>query len=80
MPNAPLDVLDHLAGAALIPVAVQLFCDSAELDEEVLTKILDVKFSALLPPKANELPFVVAHDDTSVRTTDETPPLIKSLQ
>ena len=48
MAYSPLDVLDRVTGRALIPGAVQLLCDGAELNDEVVGKVGWIDLPALL--------------------------------
>ena len=76
MAYPPLDVLDGLAGRALIPGAVQLFCDGAELNDKVVGKVGWIDLSALLAPETKEVRIVIAQDDTGVRAADEMTPVV----
>ena len=66
-----LDVLDGVAGVALVPAPVQVLGDGAELDDQVVGEVLGLDLAALLPPQPNERGLIVAHDDAGVRAADE---------
>src|SRR5438105_11048650 len=68
MAYSPLDVLDGLTGGALIPGAVQLFGDGAELNSEIIRKVRRFDLAALLSPETNEVGIVFAHDDAGIRS------------
>jgi hypothetical protein len=71
MANPSLNVFDHVPCAALVPGPVQLPCNRAELDDEILAQVLGHDFPSLFPPEPNEPRFVVAHDDAGVGAADE---------
>ena len=54
MPNAPLDVLDRIAGVALVPGPVQVLGDGAKLDDEVLAEVFWFGLTPLLTPEPDE--------------------------
>jgi len=66
MSELSLHVIDRIAGVALVPGPVQLLCDAAELDDEVLTQVLWFGLTPLLTPEPDEPRLVIAHDDASV--------------
>ena len=69
MSEPMLDALDGLPGIALVPGPVEGFGHEAELDNEVVRKVLRLDFAALFPPEAEQGGFVGAHDDPGVRAT-----------
>ena len=56
VPDAFLDVGDHLAGVAFKPMPVEVFGDPPELDNEVSGQVLGLGFAALSPAKAGAGP------------------------
>ena len=76
MAHLALDVLDHLAGVALVPAPIEVLGDASELDDEVAGQILGLDLAALLAPQAKQGPLVVAHDDPGVRAADERTPAV----
>ena len=75
MVNSPLDIVDGVSGAAFIPVAIQVFSDAAQLDNELVTEVLGFDLAALLMPEPNESRLIVAHDDAGIGTTNERTPI-----
>jgi hypothetical protein len=66
MSELSLHVIDRLAGVAFVPGPVQLLCDAAELDNEVLAQVFRFDLASLLPPEPKEPCLIIAHDDASV--------------
>jgi hypothetical protein len=62
---------DHLAGIALVPVPVELFGHTAELDDQVAGQVLRLGLAPFLAPEAQQGGLVIPHDDPGVRATDE---------
>ena len=60
MSNLPLDILDGLAGVALVPVPVEVLGHGAELDDQVGREVLRLGLAALLAPQPEQGGFVVA--------------------
>jgi hypothetical protein len=52
--DPPLDVLDGLAGVALVPAPVEVLGHGAELDDQVAGEVLRLDLAALLPPQAEQ--------------------------
>ena len=75
MLDPPLDLVDDLAGLALVPVPVEVLGHEAELDDEVARQVLRLDLAALLAPEAQQGGFVVAHDDPGVRAADKAAPI-----
>jgi hypothetical protein len=67
MADALLDLRDADADIGLVPTPVQVLGDHAKLYDEIIRKVFGRGFPALLAPKAQELGFIVAHNDPSVR-------------
>src|SRR5690242_6200442 len=70
--NAPLHVLDGIAGAALVPGTLQVFGDTAQLSDELIAEVLGRDLAPFLLPEPNKPSRVVPHDDTGVRAADKT--------
>jgi len=68
VPNASLDVGEHLASIGLIPAPVQVLSRNAKLDNEIARQVFRLDFAALLPPKSEEGSLIVAHDGTGIRS------------
>src|SRR3954464_10459487 len=68
-----LDVVDRHPAVALIPSAVQLLCDDAELDDKVAGQILGFALTAFLSPQTHQVSLIVSHDDACIRATDKLP-------
>jgi len=66
-----LDVGDDLTGIGLVPAPVKLFGGDPKLDEEVAGEVLRLDLAAFFSPKADQSGFIVAHDNSGVRATDE---------
>jgi hypothetical protein len=75
MPDLPLDVREHLTGIGLVPVPVQVLGRYPKLDNQVAGQVLGLDLAPLYPPQAQQGSFVVAHNDPSVRSTDEVAPI-----
>ena len=71
MSHPPLHVRDGMAAVALVPGAVQVFCDAAKLDDEMLAEVLGLHLPSLLAPKSQEFSFIIPHNDPSVRSPKE---------
>jgi hypothetical protein len=71
MLDSLLHVVDGMTGVSLIPAAVELLGDGTQLDDQVVGKIFRLKLAALLPPKPDEIGFVLAHDHPRIRAADE---------
>jgi hypothetical protein len=56
----------RLAGAALVPNSIELLGDGPKLNDQVCRKFLRLGLAALLPPQANEVVFVIAHDHAGI--------------
>ena len=63
-----LDLTNHIPTVAFVPSPVEVFSDIAELNDEMLAQVFGLDLTPLLPPKANELVYISAHDDPSVRS------------
>jgi hypothetical protein len=70
-----LHIRDDLPGIGLVPMAVELFRNSAQLDDEVARKVPRLGLASLLAPKAQQSRLVAAHNDPGVRAADELPPI-----
>ena len=66
-----LDVADPVAGVELVPAAVEVFGDQAELDDQDARQVGRCHLAPLFAPKAMEGLLVLAHDDPGVRAADE---------
>ena len=66
MSELSLHVIDRIAGVAFVPGPIQLLCDAAELDNEVLAQVFWFGLTPLLTPEPDEPRLVIAHDDASV--------------
>jgi hypothetical protein len=75
MLNPPLDVFDGLASITFVPLPIEVFGRTAELDNQIAGQILRFGFASLLPPEAEESGFIISHDDPCIRTSDEGPPI-----
>ena len=62
MSNVRLHVRNDLPGIGLVPAAVQLLGNGAELDNEVAGEILRLGLAAFLAPKPEQRRLVVAHE------------------
>jgi hypothetical protein len=62
MPDASLDIRDHLTGIRLIPAPVEVLGHHPELDDEIAGQIL----AALFAPQPDQRLLVIAHDDSGV--------------
>ena len=62
----PLDRGDDLAGLALKPEPIESLGHDAELHDQIPREVLRLRLAALLPPKAEQGGFVVAHDDPGI--------------
>lgn len=71
MPDPLLDVRHHVPAVALVPSAVQLFGDAAELHDKIVGEVFRRDLTALLPPQPRQVRRILAHDDARVRTADE---------
>ena len=71
MDGVALDVRDAVAGVLLIPAAVEVFGDQAELDDQDVREIEAGDFTALFLPQAQQCLFVLAHDDAGIGAADE---------
>ena len=71
MPDPTLHVADLPAGVALIPGAIELLGRSPELHDEIAGQVLRLGLAPFFAPEPDQGGFVVAHDDPSVRATDE---------
>jgi len=71
MPDAFLDVCDHLPGVAFKPIPIEVFSDETKLDNEVPRQVLGLGFAALFPPKPEQGGFVRTYDGPGVRAADE---------
>lgn len=60
-----------MAGIALVPGPVEVLSHFSELYEEVAREVLGANFSPFFAPQAKEGGLIVAHDDSSIRATDE---------
>ncbi len=69
--DPPLNVLDDVSGLPLIPAAVEVLGDAAQLHDQVFGEILRLEFAALLPPQPHELRLIMAHDDAGIGAADE---------
>jgi hypothetical protein len=47
MPDMPLDVVDGLAGVALVPAPIEVLGDHPELDDQVVGQVIGVGLAAL---------------------------------
>ena len=71
MLDPALDVADDPSGIALIPASVERLGGDAELDDEIVGKVLGFSLAALFFPQPDERRFVAAHYDPCVRAADE---------
>jgi hypothetical protein len=62
---------DGPPGVALIPGPVEVLGGEAELDDEVAGEVLRPDLAPLLLPQADQGFLVLAHDDASIRASDE---------
>ena len=67
MKHLPLHLGDDLTGIPLVPVPVEVLGHGAELDDQVVRKVLGLDLAALFPPQAEQGGLVVAHDNPGVR-------------
>src|ERR1700730_10610165 len=74
MSHSPLDVWNCLASWAFVPAPVESFGCEAELDTEVVRIVLRLDFATLFLPQPDERCFIIAHDDSGVRSSDKTAP------
>ena len=51
MLDLPLDVFDLISGVSFVPAPVEVLGDGAQLDDQVVRKVLRLDLSALLAPK-----------------------------
>src|SRR4029450_10350621 len=58
-------------GVALVPGSVEALGGGPELDNEVAGQVLRLGLATLLAPELDQGRFVIAHDDSGVRATDE---------
>jgi hypothetical protein len=72
VPDAPLDISNHLAGVGLKPASVKVLGHHPELHYEIARKILRLDLAPLFAPEAKERVLVVAHDDPRVGAADKT--------
>ena len=66
-----LDVRDPAAGIELVPAAVEVLGDQAELDDQDARQVERSLLPALLPPEPQQGLLVLAHDDPGVGAADE---------
>jgi hypothetical protein len=67
MPNASLNVADHVASIGLVPPPVKVLSRDSKLNHKIGREIVRLNLAALFAPEPKEGFFVVAHDDSSVR-------------
>ena len=75
MEDLLLDVGDDLTGIGLVPAPVKLLGGEPELDDEIAGEVLRLSLAAFFPPQPQQGGFVVAHDYSSIGTTDEAAPV-----
>jgi hypothetical protein len=63
--------LNAATAVALIPAPVEVLGDRAELDDQVVRKILRLDLAAFLAPEPNQGRFIVAHNDPGIRAADD---------
>jgi hypothetical protein len=66
-----LDVRDPVARVQLIPAAVEVFGDEAQLDDQLSRQVLCGRLTPFLAPQAMEGFFVLAHDHPGIRAADK---------
>jgi hypothetical protein len=79
MLDAALKCFDLMAGVALVPEPVEILGRDPELDDKIAGEVLRLDFPTLLPPKAEEGGFIVAHDNSSIRAADEGPAVVSLI-
>ena len=71
MSNVLLHIRDDLPGIGLVPAPVELFGNSAKLDDEIARKVSRLGLAAFFAPKPQQSRLVIAHDDPGVGAADK---------
>ena len=66
-----LHVRNDLPGIGLVPAAVELLGNGAELDNEVAGEILRLGLAAFLAPKLEQSNLVLAQNNPGIRAANE---------
>jgi hypothetical protein len=77
MADARLSVPNGLTCVALVPTAVELLRDGTELNDEIARKILRLELTAFFAPETDQICFIITHDDTGIRSANETPAIVQ---
>ena len=73
MTNPGLDILDDMAGRALVPVPIEVLGHEPELHHEVPGEVLRLGLAPLFAPEAKQGGLIAAQDDPGVRAADKGP-------